>query len=126
MISAVCFGSNDLTRSGQFYDRVLGTLDMVRLDANDNEIGYGEAGGEPVFWVLVPFNRERATYGNGSQVIFKAQDAQTVDRFYKAAIDNGGTDEGAPGLREHTPGYYGAYCRDHDGNKLHVVAMLSG
>ena len=29
-------------------------------------------------------------------------------------------DEGAPGLRDYAPGYYGAYCRDLDGNKLHV------
>jgi len=27
----------------------------------------------------------------------------------------GGSDEGAPGLRDHTPGYHGAYCRDPNG-----------
>ena len=124
MIASVCFGTNDLAGAGEFYDQVLGTIGMVRLDANENEVGYGKAGGEAVFWVLVPFNGESATNGNGSQVIFDALDSDTVDRFYKAAIDNGGTDEGAPGPRDYAPGYYGAYCRDRDGNKLHIYTML--
>ena len=51
-------------------------------------------------------------------------DSDTVDSFYKVAIDNGGTDEGAPGPRDYAPGYYGAYCRDRDGNKLHIYTML--
>lgn len=35
---------------------------------------------------------------------------------------NGGADEGAPGPRPHYgPGYFGAYLRDPDGNKTHLV-----
>lgn len=124
MIVATCFGTNDLARAGAFYDKVLQTFGMVRLVANDNEIGYGETGSEPTFWVLVPFDRQKATHGNGTQVIFSAPDAETVDRFHSVAIELGGKDEGAPGLRDHTPGYYGAYCRDPDGNKLHAFAMV--
>jgi catechol 2,3-dioxygenase-like lactoylglutathione lyase family enzyme len=46
-----------------------------------------------------------------------------VDLAYQAALANGGTDEGAPGLRSrYGPDYYGAYVRDPDGNKLHVVS----
>lgn len=125
MISAVCFGTNDLERAGVFYDAVLATLGMVRLDANDNEIGYGTAGSPPSFWVLTPFDKQPATFGNGTQVIMDVADSDTVDRFHATALAQGGADEGAPGLRDHTPGYYGAYCRDLDGNKLHVVAMLN-
>lgn len=125
MIAAVCLGTNDLVGAGEFYDRVLGTIDMVRLEADDVEVGYGVPGGAVALWVLIPFNREPATHGNGSQIIFDAPDSETVDRFYKAAIDNGGSDEGAPGLRDYAPGYYGAYCRDRDGNKLHISTILS-
>jgi len=125
MISAVCFGTNDLTRAGEFYDRVLGILGMERLSANDVEIGYGAAGAEPVFWILIPFNRETATYGNGTQIIFNTPDQETVERFYHTVIELGGSDEGAPDLRDYTPGYYGAYCRDLDGNKLHAYVVLN-
>ena len=125
MIAAVCFGTNNLARAGEFYDEVLGVLGMKRLKANEIEIGYGETGGEPSFWILLPFNRESATHGNGTQIIFNAPDQESVDLFYQKAIELGGTDEGAPGLRDYAPGYYGAYCRDLDGNKLHLYVMLA-
>jgi len=41
---------------------------------------------------------------------------------YEAGLVHGGRDEGAPGLRPHyAADYYGAYLRDPEGNKLHVV-----
>ena len=123
MISAVCFGTNDLARAGEFYDRVLATLGVIRLKANDIEIGYGTAGGSPAFWVLKPYDGKSATHGNGSQVIFEAPNQEAVDQFHKVAIATGGVDEGAPGARDYSPGYYGAYCRDLDGNKLHVYII---
>lgn len=125
MLSAVCFGTNDLSGAGVFYDNVLATVGMIRLDANDNEIGYGTEGEEAVFWVIVPFNREEANHGNGSQIIIEGKTSEEVDSFYQTALDHGGSDEGAPGLRDHTPGYYGAYCRDPDGNKLHAFTILN-
>jgi len=125
MLSAVCFGTSNLERSGAFYDNVLATVGMVRLEANDKEIGYGIKGQSPEFWVLVPFNGEQASFGNGTQIIFNAKSSDSVDEFYRVALECGGSDEGAPGLRDYTPGYYGAYCRDPDGNKLHVVSMLA-
>jgi hypothetical protein len=45
-----------------------------------------------------------------------------VDDFHAAALANGGTSEGAPGLRpQYNPDFYAAYVRDPDGNKLAVV-----
>ncbi|MBB4234158.1 hypothetical protein GGD57_000707 [Rhizobium esperanzae] len=45
-----------------------------------------------------------------------------VEAFYEAAMTNGGTDEGAPGLRPHYgPNWYSAYMRDPAGNKIAVV-----
>jgi catechol 2,3-dioxygenase-like lactoylglutathione lyase family enzyme len=41
---------------------------------------------------------------------------------HAAALAAGGSDEGAPGPRAHYgEGYYGAYVRDPDGNKVHIV-----
>ena len=125
MLAAVCFGTNNLNQAGQFYDKVFSTLGIVRLVTDESEVGYGKAGGEPCFWILLPFDKKDASHGNGTQIIFKAPDAKTVDQFYQVALDQGGSDEGAPGPRDYEDGYYGAYCRDLDGNKLHVFAMLA-
>ena len=55
-------------------------------------------------------------------VAFRAADASAVDAFHGARINAGGTDEGAPGPRpRYGDGYYGAYLRDPDGNKVHAV-----
>jgi len=51
-----------------------------------------------------------------------ARSWKEVDEFYAAALANGGTSEGAPGLRlQYNPDFYAAYVRDPDGNKLAAV-----
>lgn len=124
MLSAVCLGSNDLARAAKFYDPVMATIGMERLVSETHELGYGRSGSNPILWVVSPYNEEPATFGNGTQVIFSTQDAETVAAFHATALSQGGIDEGAPGPRDYVPGYYGAYCRDLDGNKLHVSVIL--
>ena len=120
MLSGVCVGTNDLKRAGSFYDKVLGTIGMIRLLTASNEIGYGSANGPATFWVLTPFDGKSATPGNGTQVMFSTKTKEAVHAFYTSALSLGGEDEGAPGPRNYSPDYYGAYVRDPDGNKLHV------
>lgn len=121
ILHAVSVGTNELDRSIAFYDAVLSVLGIVRLVQTKFEAGYGTPENGALFYVNVPFNRERATAGNGVQVSFAAKDRQAVDRFYECALRLGSIDEGAPGERSYSPGYYGAYCRDPSGNKLHVA-----
>jgi catechol 2,3-dioxygenase-like lactoylglutathione lyase family enzyme len=52
---------------------------------------------------------------------FQAQDRRMVDAFYKAAMANGGKDNGAPGERAYHPGYYAAFVLDPDGNNIEAV-----
>jgi catechol 2,3-dioxygenase-like lactoylglutathione lyase family enzyme len=53
---------------------------------------------------------------------FQAANRSAVDAFYAAAIAQGGTDDGAPGIRAHYhPNYYAAYVCDPDGYKLEAV-----
>ena len=120
MLAGVCIGTNDLAAAGAFYDEVLAVVGFERLVTVEREIGYGPPGGRNELWVLKPFNGEPATFGNGTQVMFSLADEDGVRAFYDAVIRLGGTDEGAPGPRDYSEGYYGAYCRDLDGNKLHV------
>ncbi|MEM9331636.1 MAG: VOC family protein [Pseudomonadota bacterium] len=120
MLTGACVGTNDLEAAGRFYDEVLATIGMERLTTVHNEIGYGISGKHAVFWVLTPFDGQPATFGNGTQIMFLASNEETVKAFHSAAMVQGGKDEGAPGPRDYSPGYYGAYVRDLDGNKLHV------
>jgi catechol 2,3-dioxygenase-like lactoylglutathione lyase family enzyme len=127
MFSHVIIGARDLRRLGGFYDAVLAPLGLEREPAEDDGgptgIGWRRPGTRwPVFYVQLPWNGLPATWGNGVQVSFGAPSRDAVDLAFGAALDNGGTDEGAPGLRPHyAADYYGAYCRDPEGNKLCIV-----
>jgi predicted lactoylglutathione lyase len=54
-------------------------------------------------------------------VALEAKNPAQVDRLHAIALENGGTDEGAPG--ERGEGFYAAYFRDPDGNKLNAFSM---
>lgn len=125
MFSHVTLGTRDIRKAVAFYDPLLAGLGLARQES-DMEKGYaGYAAAPettPQFWILLPLNRQAATVGNGVTVAFEAPDRASVDRFHAAGLAQGGTDEGAPGLRSHYhPDYYGAYLRDPDGNKLCCV-----
>lgn len=67
--------------------------------------------------------RGNANGCNGSHLCFKAPSPEAVDAFYKAAIENGASDGGAPGLRPHySANYYAAFVFDPDGHKLEARA----
>ena len=51
----------------------------------------------------------------------QAQDRETVNRFYEAALAAGGRDNGPPGERDYHPGYYAAFVLDPDGNNIEAV-----
>ncbi|CAK7254813.1 MULTISPECIES: VOC family protein [unclassified Shinella] len=122
MLLYTTVGTNDLERAGRFYDAVLPPLGYRRQKQAPGEIGY--AADEDVrcrFWVVEPFNREPATFGNGVTIALVAPTRAAVDAFHATALAAGGTDEGAPGLRPFHASFYAAFIRDHDGNKLAAV-----
>ncbi|WP_432346997.1 VOC family protein [Shinella yambaruensis] len=122
MLLYTTVGTNDLERAGRFYDAVLPPLGYRRLKQAPGEIGY--AADEDVrgrFWVVEPFNREPATFGNGVTIALVAPTRAAVDAFHATALAAGGTDEGVPGLRPFHASFYAAFIRDHDGNKLAAV-----
>jgi len=127
MFSHVTVGAQNLERAGRFYDAVLAPLGLrqrsVTTDGGPPSLCWvTEAAPLPRFYVYVPHNGEPATVGNGSMVAFLAPSEAAVQAAYAAGLGNGGTDEGAAGLRPHYGnGYFGAYLRDPDGNKVHIV-----
>jgi catechol 2,3-dioxygenase-like lactoylglutathione lyase family enzyme len=125
MFSYVTLGTRDLARAGRFYDAVLAPLGHARIvEANpdDRSAAWGIDDPGPHLWVTEPFDGATATVGNGSMVSFLAESRSAVDAFYAAALAQGGSDEGAPGLRpQYGPHFYAAYVRDPDGHKLNAV-----
>jgi catechol 2,3-dioxygenase-like lactoylglutathione lyase family enzyme len=108
----------DYAASRAFYGQALAPLGWKVVMAFDEwkAAGFGEAD-KPDLWIS-----EREPYGTGTHVAFTAADRATVDAFHQAALAAGGTDNGAPGLREmYHPTYYGAFVLDLDGNNVEAV-----
>jgi len=134
MFSHIIVGARDLDLLTRFYDAVLAPLGLVRGPAEEDGGPDGTMwvlpGREwPQFFIQLPFNGLPATWGNGTQVSFAAPSPAAVEAAWRAALAHGGRDEGAPGLRpNYGPDYFGAYCRDPEGNKLCFVhsAALAG
>ncbi|QLP97241.1 MAG: VOC family protein [Rhodoblastus sp.] len=127
MFSHVTLGADDLDAAGRFYDALLTPLGLERREVKPDGGAVGlcwRRPGErrPWFFVFRPFDGRPAGAGNGTMVAFLAPSEEAVRRSYAAAMAAGGRCEGPPGERPHyAPGYYGAYLRDPQGNKAHVV-----
>lgn len=123
MFSHMMFGTHNLPRAIAFYDAVLRPLGIERVPSKWQTWSAWQRAGETTrFWVGRPYNGLPASWGNGTMVAFMAHSHASVDAAHAAALSAGGLDEGAPGPRPNfAPGYYGAYVRDPDGNKMHFV-----
>ena len=124
MIGYVTFGTNDLPRAAKFYDALAAELDTPRMMDFDTFIAWGKPDGPAGIAATKPFDGKAATPGNGTMVALQARDKEQVHKLYEIALANGGTDEGAPGRRGED-GFYAAYFRDPDGNKLNAFTMVA-
>ena len=117
MLDHVTIGVSDIARSTAFYDRALRPLGIERLYAEGQAFaGYG-AGRKAFFWIGLIAAAQTSTH-----VAFTAEDRQTVQQFYRAALAAGGRDNGEPGLRPHYhESYYGAFVLDPDGHNIEAV-----
>ncbi|MDC8015403.1 VOC family protein [Tahibacter soli] len=106
----------DLPASQKFYTAIFAVLD----------IPIGGKGGD-FFWadeLFVSTPGSKAAQGQLTgrhHLAFQAKDRATVDAFHRAALANGGEDNGSPGERAYHPGYYAAFVLDPDGNNIEAV-----
>jgi len=120
----ISIGVTNMKRAKTFYDAVLAPLGLsavmpVNVGGNLVGAGYGDNPHHPVFWIGLPINGQPATMGNGVHIAFAAKTREAVDAFYLAAMEQGGIEDGKPGVREqYHPSYYAAFVRDPDGNKI--------
>jgi catechol 2,3-dioxygenase-like lactoylglutathione lyase family enzyme len=117
MLDHVGFNVSDYERSRVFYEKALAPLGLKLLMEPVPGVGGFGNGQKPFFWIGT-----RAAPQTGVHVAFEAESRDMVDAFHAAALEAGGTDNGAPGVREiYHPHYYGAYILDPDGNNAEAV-----
>jgi catechol 2,3-dioxygenase-like lactoylglutathione lyase family enzyme len=122
MIDHVSVPVRDLKRAAAFYEAVLAILGYAKLDDRPATVGFGKEYSE--FWINL---RAHAPHDDdpGAHVALRAKDKDAVDGFHAAALAHGAASDGAPGLRgEASEGYYAAFIRDPDGNRIEAVTFL--
>jgi catechol 2,3-dioxygenase-like lactoylglutathione lyase family enzyme len=126
MIDHVTIVVSDYPRSRTFYLAALAPLGFAKVMELSREmipmlpvahtIGIGP-GGKPEVWL-----RPWSDAVTPVHVALRANDRAAVDAFYRAALEAGGTDNGAPGPRPHYhANYYGAFVLDPDGHNIEAV-----
>jgi len=122
LLSHTLVGTNDMPRAIAFYDEVLGLLGAKQMMSYPTAVGWGVSA--PQFAVCTPHDKQPATVGNGTMIALMAPTRALVAEVHAKAVSLGGKDEGEPGIRGDDPnGFYGAYFRDLDGNKLCIYRM---
>ena len=118
MFGFITLGTNNLKNSRIFYDELLQSINIKNVLETDRYIGYAKKSSlnKVELYLMLPHNKQSATFGNGTMVTFDIISKKKVDKFYNLALKLGATDEGLPGPR-HDEHYY-AYFRDLDGNKI--------
>ena len=121
----VSLAVRDYARSRTFYEKALAPLGITRLMEFGQACGFGRDG-KPEFWIgagPASFQKpEQLTIITPAHIAFAARSRADVEAFYAAAIEAGGKDFGAPGVRAHYhPKYYGAFVLDFDGHDIEAV-----
>lgn len=126
MIGYVMLGTNDLARARSLYDGIAATLGAAVLEAysSDKRVFYTKGAGQPMLAIGLPHDGAAASSGNGTMVALPCDTRAAIDAIHAQAIAMGCTDEGAPGVRGPNPnGFYAAYFRDLDNNKICVFRI---
>lgn len=124
MIGYTMVGTTDLDRAVRFYDPVFAEMGLKQCFKDEQVSFWGDKTdvNAPRFATGYPFDGGTASVGNGAMTAFLIKGSAMIDNLYALAMANGGTDEGAPGLRpDYGEGFYAAYVRDPDGNKIAFV-----
>ena len=125
IIDHISVNCSNYEASKAFYQKALAPLGVTLLMEFGKAAGFGLQG-KPEFWLgegALTFQTEaQAKNISPIHVCFTAPDRAAVDAFYKAALEAGGRDNGAPGLRAiYHPSYYGAFIIDPDGHNIEAV-----
>jgi catechol 2,3-dioxygenase-like lactoylglutathione lyase family enzyme len=123
MIDHVSVAVHDLNEGARFYEAVLGVIGYRKLETRARTVGFGKE--HPEFWINLRAAMTPLAEDCGAHVGLRVRAAELVDAFHAAALKAGGQSDGMPGLRpQHGQGYYAAFIRDPDGNRIEAVTFL--
>ena len=116
MFDHVGFGVTDYDASKSFFLKALEPLGVGVVMEGPYGLGLGRDG-KPSLWLHASEARPAPLH-----IAFTASDRAQVDAFHRAALEAGGRDNGAPGLRPHYhANYYGAFVIGPDGHNVEAV-----
>jgi catechol 2,3-dioxygenase-like lactoylglutathione lyase family enzyme len=125
MIDHVSIGVGDIARTKAFYDAVLKPLGYACLSESEGTPGYGMDHAQ--LWTNLAERPVKPDMESGLYFCLSAPTRQSVDAFHKAALANGGRDNGKPGLRaDYGEGYYAAFVIDPDPPRPLEAETLEG
>jgi catechol 2,3-dioxygenase-like lactoylglutathione lyase family enzyme len=119
MFDHVKFGVSDYAASKAFFLKALEPLGVVVVSEGPPTYGVemSPPGGKSSLCLFQTGEKPAHLH-----VAFTAGKRQQVDAFYHAALEAGGKDNGAPGLRpQYHANYYAAFVIGPDGHNIEVV-----
>jgi catechol 2,3-dioxygenase-like lactoylglutathione lyase family enzyme len=122
MLAHMGFTVADIEKTKAMYTKALAPLGLTIQMEGPGHVGFG-AEGDSYLWLGAPSEKHNIP-ATDVHVCFSAKTRTDVDAFYKAGIEAGFKDNGAPGIREmYSPNYYAAFLIDNDGNNIEAVCF---
>jgi catechol 2,3-dioxygenase-like lactoylglutathione lyase family enzyme len=116
MFDHVLFGVSDYTASKAFFLNALEPLGMAVVQ--EGPLGL-ELSADGKSSLCICATEEKPAH---LHLAFRAENRRQVEAFYRAALESGGKDNGAPGLRpQYHAHYYAAFVIGPDGHNIEVV-----
>ena len=118
MFDHVVFGVSDYAASKAFFLKALEPLGVVVVSEGPLGVELCRPNSNSSLCIrLEPEEKPMHLH-----LAFAAENRQQVDAFYRAALEAGGKDNGAPGLRpKYHANYYAAFVIGPDGHNVEVV-----
>ncbi len=114
MIAHTTLHVSDYRRAKAFYIMALEPLGYRNNMEYEDAAGFND-GSNTDFWI------SRSDRVVPTHLAFAAKSAEQVQAFSRAALAAGARDNGGPGYRDYSPGYYAAFVYDHDGHNIEAV-----
>jgi catechol 2,3-dioxygenase-like lactoylglutathione lyase family enzyme len=114
MIAHTSIAVSNYSAAKFFYCSVLSTLGYQNNMEFGHSAGFND-GKNTDFWIS-----EEPTV-MPTHLAFRARGRKQVEAFHKAALAAGAKDNGGPGYRDYSPGYFAAFVLDQDGHNIEAV-----
>ncbi|MFO0146973.1 MAG: VOC family protein [Betaproteobacteria bacterium] len=128
LLDHVSISVRDLDAARIFYDAVMAALRCTKVYDRPGALGYGVrcTATEPMHTFLAIYASLDANLDGKRHWCFKAESQAQVQEFYAAALANGGTCDGPPGMRpQYHASYFAAFVHDPHGNRIEAVCHIA-